>query len=264
MKTTASVFILAALVLFISNCAFYLIARMLDYARDRIYYGKVREEANAADYYALNSEAVTIDWEAFRGTDIVAWIVLDDRINYPVMQTKNNVFYLHHRPDKAYSTGGSIFLQAENDPRFRDRNSILYGHHMFDGSMFDHLMDYKDESYKDHHLVLFLPDGTRRTYRLFSACSVDWSPAYYQYDFADQEDFMDYQKLLKKNALYETDAVPSAGSRLVTLSTCDGARGTRHRMLLTFQYEGKSKNQDAASWYAKNQDAASWYAMPDG
>jgi len=239
-------FLLIFLMTAAALCTLKAISRFLDYAKDRSYYSKVKAAARAPDFRETEAGSAGIDWDALRDTDIVAWLVLDDRINYPVMQGEDNVFYLSHRPDKSYSAGGSIFLQAENDRYFRDKNSILYGHHMFDGSMFDHLMDYKDQSYRNHRLVLYLPDGTRMTCRLFAVNSVDWDPDYYQYLFGSEQAFLDYQKKLKKNSLYETGTGPSVRERLITLSTCDGPHGTSHRMLLTFQIE-KVQNLEAAA-----------------
>ena len=63
------------------------------------------------------SDALSIDWDAFQGTEIVAWFQLDD-ISYPIMQHTDNSYYLHHLPDGSYNGGGSIFtFEIKGDDR---------------------------------------------------------------------------------------------------------------------------------------------------
>ena len=70
------------------------------------------------------TDAMAIYWEAFGGTDIVAWVQCKD-ISYPVMQGDDNAYYLHHLPDGEYNTGGSIFLLAENNQLSTHHNTLV-------------------------------------------------------------------------------------------------------------------------------------------
>lgn len=52
------------------------------------------------------------DWSKLKAEneDIVAWIYVPDcDISFPVMQTKDNQFYLNHTVSKEYNDRGSIF-----------------------------------------------------------------------------------------------------------------------------------------------------------
>lgn len=232
-------------------CAYKLLEKQAEYKVGQDYY-KSAWEKTLKQPKAEAEQEMTINWETWKDTDIVAWIVLDDRINYPVMQGKDNKQYLRHLPDGSYAVSGSVFLQAECDPYFRGPHSIIYGHHMFDGTMFDHLMDYKDEKMKGHKLYLYLPDGTKRTYKLFSVVNQLFDPDAYQYAFETGQDFIDFQNYMLKRSLYDCGGKANADSRLLSLSTCDGALHTSNRMELTFEPDGPDyikQIQEPASWY---------------
>lgn len=96
----------------------------------------------------------SVDFEALRenGPDIIGWLSLPDTVlNYPVTQTDNNEYYLNHLYDGTYNKVGCLFADYENRADFSDRNTIIYGHNMRDGSMFALLNRYDEQSYFDTH-----------------------------------------------------------------------------------------------------------------
>lgn len=72
--------------------------------------------------------------------EIVGWITMDDtQINYPIVQAKDNDYYLFRNYKGEDMRAGSIFMDHRNDVKSQNRNTILYGHRMKDGSMFGSL-----------------------------------------------------------------------------------------------------------------------------
>ena len=64
------------------------------------------------------------------------WIyVPKTEVNYPIVQTKDNDYYLHHNFYKEANPGGCIFIASENKNPFNEQNTTIHGHHMKDGSM---------------------------------------------------------------------------------------------------------------------------------
>ena len=101
----------------------------------------------------------SVDFEALRenGPDIIGWLSLPDTVlNYPVTQTDNNEYYLNHLYDGTYNKVGCLFADYENQAGFSDRNTIVYGHNMRDGSMFALLNRYDEQSYFDTHRQMYL------------------------------------------------------------------------------------------------------------
>ena len=85
------------------------------------------------DYQALLDEnADCIGWLKIAGTDI----------SYPVVQGKDNEFYLYHDFQKNYAICGTLMLDNRNDKDARQEHLIIYGHQMKDGSMFKQLNGY--------------------------------------------------------------------------------------------------------------------------
>ena len=126
------------------------------------------------------SAAKTIDFAALLATnpDTVAWIEIPGtNINYPVVQTTNNETYLSRTFDGGTSISGTIFLDADNAADFANINSILYGHHRYDRTMFADLdLIYNGSLAADTPVYLYLPDGSRATYQVFSAYITENDP----------------------------------------------------------------------------------------
>lgn len=80
--------------------------------------------------------------------EIVGWITMDDtQINYPIVQAKDNDYYLFRNYKGEDMRAGSIFMDHRNDVKSQNRNTILYGHRMKDGSMFGSLKKMLDEDF---------------------------------------------------------------------------------------------------------------------
>ena len=83
---------------------------------------------------------------------LIGWVkIADTIIDYPVMQSQDNEYYLDHNFHQEYDKNGSIFLDAECSIYPRSDNLILYGHHMKSGKMFGSLQKYESESYYKKH-----------------------------------------------------------------------------------------------------------------
>ncbi|MCL2491248.1 MAG: class B sortase [Coriobacteriia bacterium] len=136
------------------------------YSADRVYSAITEEFAppveEVVDDYEATLDAARkriIDFEGLRSMnpDIVAWIFIPGtRIDYPVAHTDNNDFYLNHDFEGNPSDGGSIFLETLNSPDFTDMDSRIYGHNMFDGSMFGQLPRYRKPDFAQYYTNLFL------------------------------------------------------------------------------------------------------------
>ena len=118
---------------------FFLICAYAMYDAAMVYY-------NANDTSVLKYKPDLTNPEVLKeiSKDAIAWITVDDtKIDYPVMQGKNNNEYLNKDPFGKYSLSGSIFLDSRNSSDFSDPFSVLYGHHMDYGAMFGALDEFK-------------------------------------------------------------------------------------------------------------------------
>lgn len=169
-----------------------------------------------------------------QNNDMVGWIKIEDtKINYPVMQSKDNPnFYLKHGFDKAYTDYGCPYIQENCDVDIPSDNLIIYGHNMKDSSMFSELMKYTDKSFWESHKTISFDTLTEKCdYEIIAAFKTvvytdsPESFKYYQFINADTGDeFNAYITKCKELALYDTGVTAEYGDKLITLSTCEYSR----------------------------------------
>lgn len=169
-----------------------------------------------------------------QNNDMVGWIKIEDtKINYPVMQSKDNPnFYLKRGFDKAYTDYGCPYIQENCDVDIPSDNLIIYGHNMKDGSMFSGLMKYTDKSFWESHKTISFDTLTEKCdYEIIAAFKTvvytdsPESFKYYQFINADTGDeFNAYTTKCKELALYDTGVTAEYGDKLITLSTCEYSR----------------------------------------
>jgi len=168
--------------------------------------------------------------------DLVGWLYVEGtRINYPVVQGADNGKYLTHQFDGSRNSSGCLFLDAENDPFFGEKNHIVYGHYMKNKSMFYDLGGYKQQEFYDEHPTgwLMTPSGGYRI-RFFSGYVANTGADAWDTAFSD-EAYGAWLKTLGKKSCFASGVVPETGDRILTLSTCsyefDDARFVVHGIL---------------------------------
>ena len=164
---------------------------------------------------------------------LIGWIKIDDtNIDYPVMQTSDNEYYLDHNYNQEYDKNGSIFLDTACSVYPRSTNLIVYGHHMKSGKMFGNLQKYAKESYyEEHKLIQFDTIYEKGTYEIMYVFRSqvfnedDLVFKYYQFINANSgNEFESYMDEMKKLSLYDTGVTANYGDILLTLSTCDNSQ----------------------------------------
>ena len=161
---------------------------------------------------------------------LIGWVKIDDTyINYPVLQTVNNDYYLNHNFDQEEDKNGSIFLDKDCSIYPRSTNLILYGHHMRSGRMFGQLNKYSSEKfYKEHKYIQFdtiYEKGTYEVMYVFRSKIYEESEIvfkYYQFtDAVSETEFESNMMQMADMSLYDTGVSAEYGDELLTLSTCD-------------------------------------------
>ena len=171
----------------------------------------------------------SVDFETLRenGPDIIGWLSLPDTVlNYPVTQTDNNEYYLNHLYDGTYNKVGCLFADYENRADFSDRNTIIYGHNMRDGSMFALLNRYDEQSYFDTHRQMYLvtPKGgyVMEIFAAFAAkpeeSGSETSP--WQLSWKDDGAYTTWLTAMKERSAVESDVTVTCSDKVLTLSTC--------------------------------------------
>lgn len=169
-----------------------------------------------------------IDFADLQATneDIIAWISIPGtQIDYPIVKTDDNEYYLDHDAFKKESKEGAIFTDMGNNTDFSDPNTVIYGHNMKSGTMFAGLHQYEDEAFlKENGVVkIYVPDGMY-LYDIFAVRTVGDGNILYENDFTKKEVFQEYLDGIlsadEEDAIVVDGETPNTDSKIITLSTC--------------------------------------------
>ncbi len=197
------------------------------------------------DYYRyINEPLIDVDFTNLlaKNGDTAGWIqVSGTNINYPIVQTDNNEYYLTHAFDGSYNEAGWIFADYRNN-FIDDRNLIIYGHARLNSTMFGTLKNvvksywYTD---KDNYVVKISTPSVNSSWQVFSTYAIDPEDYYIKTYFEDDDSFLEFAKILKARSVYDYNVELKPTDRILTLSTCysNNQRIVLHAKLI--KYENK-------------------------
>lgn len=172
----------------------------------------------------IEKSPINVDFAGLKAksADTVGWIYSPDTpINYPIAHTDNNFYYLDHILGGDANGNGNIFIDCKCASDFSDKNTLVYGHNMNDGSMFASLRNYREAEYYPDHPSLYIstPDKNYRL-DLFTGFVTEPTSETYAYRFDEPEQFEAYLETVTAKSTFKSDVKVSAEDRIVTLSTC--------------------------------------------
>ena len=164
------------------------------------------------------------------------WLTIEGtQIDYPVVQSEDNDFYLNKDFNKEESVSGMPFLDFRND-YLNDKNTIIYAHNMKNGSMFGELDKFKDENfYNENNQITIEVNGEINTYEVFSAYVEEDTVDYLKVEFSEDE-YEDYINNAIEKSMHQSDIEVNVEDKIITLSTCsyefENARFVVHAKLV--------------------------------
>ncbi len=184
-------------------------------------------------YTGLTDSPIDFDRLRALNPELIAWITIPGtQIDYPVARHEGDdqTYYLSRDLYGSPQFAGCIFMQDVNAADFSDPVTVLYGHNMTNGSMFQNLYFYLTEP----DFLKTSPFVTVRTaervlvYEVISAYCADDLNLMLTRDFTDPDVFSAYlDECLHPRSLEAVvrDGVfLDADARLLTLSTCRAGR----------------------------------------
>lgn len=157
--------------------------------------------------------------------DLYGWIIIDGTdIDYPLVQSADNDFYLNHSEFGEWREIGSIFVDYRNRKNVEDPynyNIVMYGHNLTWGGMFHDVqtMFENEQIFRDAYIYIYTFDGIY----VYEPFAVYEANAYYQYfrtHFDYPHEFVDFANEMKGNSIYAEDVEFYGDDRMITLSTC--------------------------------------------
>lgn len=225
-KISIKIFINIVLIIIFIVCSFRIAYQYFQYNKDGKSYSKVQilkpklDETNKKDSNEDKLKKINPDYKL--------WITIPDtNINYPVVQCKDNEFYLHNNFYKEKSISGTIFMDYRNNIDI-DKNIIIYGHNMKNGTMFSAINDFKEKNNFHKGIIKIFRENKEYTYEVFSVFITDSNHMEFKTRFDSNEDYNTYIKNLKDKSMYSKNINFQDNNDIITLYTCsyefDGAR----------------------------------------
>ncbi|MBR3837127.1 MAG: sortase [Clostridia bacterium] len=154
--------------------------------------------------------------------DTTGWITIKGTVvNYPLVWSSKRNYYLHRDFYGKTLSGGAIFMDERNDPDLtKNRNTVIYGHNMSDGSMFASIHDFASASVFFGSTIEIATQEGIYVYTPFSVHRSNAFDNYFETNFVSDDDFINFCEQMAFLSIYETDTRFNKNSQIITLSTC--------------------------------------------
>lgn len=197
---------------------------------------QVYQQATSKPVYQVQNADIRPQFQTLQAinSDIVGWLTIPDTtIDFPILQSKDNDYYLTHNYKKESMVAGSIFKDYRNKNEFIDRNTIIYGHYMDNQQMFGALYAYDDANFLERHPT-FTYDTLAVSYdiQVFAVYDTTAQFDYIQTNFANDTEYAVYLKTVQKLSKFSTGVTVDVQDRILTLSTCDLNYSTNGRFVV--------------------------------
>lgn len=180
----------------------------------------IRYSVNFKELKEKNSD--TVGFLKVNGTDI----------EYIVVKASNNSYYLYHNFNKNENASGWIFADYRNKLDGTDKNIVIYGHNMRNGTMFGTLKNILNDNWQEseeNRNIVFITENEATIYRVFSVYQIENEDYYIKTNFNEGE-FENFINTIKSRSKYNFNVDINENDSILTLSTC--ANNNKYRVVL--------------------------------
>lgn len=181
-------------------------------------------------------ENYSIDFNALKqvNSETVAFLKVNGtEIEYPIVKTTNNDFYLKHSFDKTYNAAGWIYTDYKNKLDGTDKNIVIYGHNRKNGTMFSSLRNILNKNWYENEenlKIQLITESENFIYEVFSIYQIEKESYYLQTAFSNNEQYSSFIKTLKNRSIKDFNVDVTFEDQILTLSTC--ANDNNYRVVL--------------------------------
>ena len=183
------------------------------------------------DYIKMNLLEVDFNELLSKNSDTVGWIeIKGTNVNYPIVQTKDNDYYLHHAFDKTYNDAGWVFMDYRNNAVNFNQNTVIYAHSRYNGTMFGSLRNILKSSWytnKENHIIRLSTPTENTMWQVFSVYTIPKESYYITPSFSTEESYMEFLNTIKGRSEVEFSGTVNTSDKVLTLSTCQDDFGNR-------------------------------------
>ena len=195
---------------------------------------KINKPKNKFDPYwdFINYSLINVDFKKLLkyNSDTVGWINMkESNINYPIVQTNNNKYYLTHSYNKSYNDAGWVFMDYRNNPSLKDKNTIIYAHSRVDRSMFGTLRNATKKSWfknKGNHIIRISTPTENTLWLVFSSYNIKNEVYYLKTSFNSDNEYEIWLNKMQKRSFFNYQTSVDKNDNILTLSSCYNSSGS--------------------------------------
>lgn len=169
-------------------------------------------------------EKVDLSSLANINSDVVSFLKVEGTdINYPVVQTQDNDYYLTHSFLRKESNAGWVFMDYRNDLKELDDNTIIYAHGGSSEALFGSLKNVLNKSWFNdinNHYIKLLTFNGELTWKVFAVYKIPTETYYLTSNFGSVETHSEFINTIKSRSLYDFKVDVDISDKILTLSTC--------------------------------------------
>jgi len=192
------------------------------------------DKSQDSDYFRyIKMNLLEVDFNDLLKTnkDTVAFLsVKGTNINYPVVQTTDNNYYLSHAYDKTPNKAGWVFMDYRNDSNNLNQNTVIYAHSRYDGTMFGSLKTILTSAWyknKDNHIIRISTPYENTMWQVFSVYTIYKESYYITTSFSNDKEYATFLKTIKDRSEKSFSGTVNTNDKILTLSTCKDNFGNR-------------------------------------
>ncbi len=200
---------------------------ILDNVKDNI-------EKYSYDYWILNNiTMLNIDFTELleQNENTVAWLYVNNtNINYPVVQSGDNSFYLDHSFDKSYNNAGWIFADYRSNLNDLEKNTVIYGHGRKDNTMFgtlDNTLNSNWYTETENQIIKLSTPSKNMLWQIVSIYTIPSESYYLTHTFENDQTYQKFLNTIIERSIYNFDVPTNTNDHILTLSTCLDNSGNR-------------------------------------
>ncbi len=187
-----------------------------------------------ADYWNyMNTAMINVDFNKLKKTnsETVAWLYVNNtNVNYPVVQHRDNNYYLNRSFNRKSNVAGWIFGDYRSDFTNFKKNTVIYGHGRTDQVMFGSLSKVLNKEWytnPDNYIIKLATPTQNTLWKVFSVYVVPAEAYYLTHNFENNQAFQKWIDTMKSRSIYNFDTNASTTDKFLTLSTCKDYKGNR-------------------------------------
>lgn len=166
--------------------------------------------------------------------DTVGWLTVNNtKIDYPVVQSTDNDYYLYRDYYKNKNRHGWIYMDYRNNIEDLSDNTIIFGHNLANQKMFGTLRYVTNPSWykkSSNQIITFNTTKANMKWQIISIYKIPVTNDYLVANFASSEDKLNFLDMITQRSIYDFNATYDENTKIITLSTC--SNGSKDRLVV--------------------------------